>query len=316
MSGTRGAPHRVLPVPAAIGVSLLGGACSAAQAEVNGGLADRVGSPITAALVSNGLATVILVLAAASFVSIRSGLWRVRRARLPWWQYAGGALGALSVAGAALAAPVLGVALFTVVQVCGTSVGGMASDRIGLGPGRRLPVSGARLAAAGLATVAVAVAQLGRPIGHIAIGVVAFVLVLGLCRPVQVALNGRVIAAAGHVGSSSLVNAVVGTGALIVAGVAFRLTGHLPFDGWPGQWWVYLGGLLALVVTGANMLTVQAIGVLRTGLCALAGQITGGLVLDSLVPGAVRPTAWLIVGASLTMIASLVAGARRRRKFR
>jgi transporter family-2 protein len=305
--------QHILPVPLAVAVSLAGGACSAAQALVNGRLGDRVGSPITAALVSNGLATVVLLALAVAFRSMRSGLRQVKSARLPWWQYLGGALGALAVAGAALAAPVLGVALFTVVQVCGTSMGGIATDRVGLGPMGRLPVTAIRLASALVAIAAVAVAQLGRPVGHIAIGMLAFVLVLGLCRPIQVALNGRITAAAANVGSASLVNALLGTGTLVVAFAAFRLTGHLRFGAWPSGWWLYLGGLLALIVTGANMVTVQSIGVLRTGLSALAGQIIGGLVLDALVPGAVRPTGWLFFGAALTMTAALAAGLGRQR---
>jgi transporter family-2 protein len=304
--------HYILPAPLAVSVSVIGGACSAAQALVNGRLGDRVGSPVTAALVSNGLATVVLVGIALAFPSVRAGLRRVRAARLPWWQYIGGVLGAVSVAGTALAAPVLGVALLTVVQVCGTSMGGIATDRIGLGQSGRVPMTGIRLASALVAIAAVAVSQFGRPIGHIAVGMLAFILVLGLCRPVQVALNGRVTAAAINVGSASLVNAVLGTSALLVAMVGFRMAGHLSFGSWPSGWWLYLGGLLALVVTGSNMVTVQSIGVLRTGLSALAGQISGGLLLDALVPGSVRPTGWLFFGASLTMIAALGAGLGRQ----
>lgn len=305
--------HGILPAPMAFCISVIGGGCSAAQAAVNGRLGDGVGTPITAAMISNGLATLVLIAVALSSRSVRLGLRRIKAARLPWWQYLGGALGAMAVAGAALAAPVLGVALFTVVQVSGTSVGGIVTDRAGLGPMGRLPVTGIRAASAALAVGAVVVSQLGKPFGHIAVGMVAFVLVLGLARPAQVALNGRITAATGNVGSASLVNAVLGTGTLILAAIVFLVAGRLPFHHWPGQWWLYLGGLLALIVTGANMVTVQSIGVLRTGLSALAGQITGGLLLDSFVPSSVRPTAWVFFGASLTMIAALAAGLGRQR---
>jgi bacterial/archaeal transporter family-2 protein len=304
-----------LPVPLAISVSLLGGACSAAQALVNGRLGDSVGSPVTAALVSNGLATVVLA-AALSLTAVRTGLRRVAAARLPWWTYLGGALGALTVAGTALAAPVLGVALFTVVQVSGASVAGVVTDRIGLGPMGQVPVTAIRLVSALVAVVAVTVAQFGRPIGHLAIGTLLFVLFLGLCRPAQVALNGRITAAASNVGSASLVNAVIGTGTLVVTLVAFDLTGHLRFGGWPSGWWLYLGGFLALIVTGSNMVSVQSIGVLRTGLTALGGQITGGLIIDAVIPAGQRPTLWLYLGASLTIAAALAAGAGRQTAVR
>ncbi|HVX46101.1 MAG TPA: DMT family transporter [Mycobacteriales bacterium] len=304
--------HRVLPVPAAVGLSLLGGGAAAAQAAINGRLGEGIGTPVTAALISNGLATVILIAATLRSQSIRAGLRRVRETGLPWWQYLGGALGAMSVAGAALASPVLGVALFTVVQVSGTSVGGIVTDRVGLSPKGRLPVSAIRCASAALAVTAVVIAQLGRPFGHIAIGMVCFVLAIGLTRPVQVALNGRLTTATGNVGSASLVNALIGTGALILAAPVFLVSGHLPFHHWPGQWWFYLGGVLALLVTGANLVSVHTIGVLRTSLAALAGQITGGLLLDAFVPGSVRPTGWLVLGAALTMTAALAAGLRPR----
>jgi transporter family-2 protein len=292
-------------------VSLLGGACSAAQALVNGRLGDTVGSPVTAALVSNGLAMVVLA-ATLMFAAVRTGLRRVAAARLPWWQYLGGALGALTVAGTALAAPVLGVALFTVVQVSGASLSGVVTDRVGLGPMGKLPVTAIRMVSAVVAVVAVTVAQFGRPIGHLAVGTLLFVLALGLCRPLQVALNGRVTAAASNVGSASLVNAVIGTGALVVALAGFQLTGNLRFGGWPSGWWLYLGGFLALIVTGANMVSVQSLGVLRTGLTALGGQITGGLVIDAVIPDGHRPTLWLYLGASLTIAAALAAGIGRQ----
>jgi transporter family-2 protein len=236
----------------------------------------------------------------------------VAAARLPWWQYLGGALGAMTVAGTALAAPVLGVALFTVVQVSGASVSGVVTDRVGLGPMGRVPVTAVRMVSALVAVGAVTVAQFGRPIGHLAVGTLLFVLALGLCRPLQVALNGRITATASNVGSASLVNAVIGTGALVVALVAFQLTGNLRFGGWPSGWWLYLGGFLALIVTGANMVSVQSLGVLRTGLTALGGQITGGLVIDAVIPHGHRPTLWLYLGASLTIAAALAAGAGRQ----
>lgn len=296
-----------------VGVAALSGASSAAQALINGRLGEHLGSPVTAAMVSNGLATVILLIATAASRSVRDGLRRVWRHRLSWWCYLGGSLGALSVAGTALAAPVLGVALFTLVQVCGLSMGGMVTDGVGLGPTGRVPVSAPRLAGAGLAVVAVAVAELGQPIGHVALGMLAFVFVLGAGRATQSALNGRVGTVALNVGAASLVNAVVGTTVLGLAGGLFAAADRLPFHGWPGSWWEYTGGALALVVTGAILIAVRSIGVLRTGLAALAGQLVGALVLDAMVPGEPRPTGWLVLGSALIALAVLLSGAATRR---
>lgn len=297
-----------LPVPAAVAVALLGGACSAAQGVVNGALAERIGTPVLAGLVSNGLATVLLVLAALAFRPVRVGLRRLRHRRLRGWEYLGGACGALFVAGSALTVPVLGVAMVTVIQVCGTSVGGIVTDRIGLGPAGRLPVSPVRLGSAALAVVAVAIAQLGRPVGRVGLGLVAFVLLLGLGLAVQSALNGRLNLVARNVGSASLVNAVVGTTALALATGGFAAAGRLAPHPPGGTWWLYLGGVLALVVTGANLVAVRTLGVLRTGLAVVAGQLVGGLLLDRFVPGGARPGLPVLLGAVLTVAAVLLAG--------
>lgn len=292
----------------AVAVAVTGGAASAAQALVNGRLATGLGTPITAALVSNGLATTLLLLIAVTSPAVRASLRRVLRERLPWWCYLGGVLGAISVAGTALAAPILGVALFTVVSVCGTGVGGLAADRVGLGSADRLPVSTGRVAGAVLAVVAVAVAQVGHPAASVALAVIAFVLLLGMGRSVQAALNARLAAVARNVGAASLVNATVGTTALALAAGVLATAGALPFAGWPHTWWAYLGGVLALVVTGANMIAARSIGVLRTVLAALSGQLVCGIALDALVPSEPTPTGWLVLGSALMVLAVTVSG--------
>ena len=291
----------------AVAVAVTGGAASAAQALVNGRLASGLGTPVTAALVSNGLATTLLLMIAVASPTVRRSLRRVLSERLPWWCYLGGVIGAVSVAGTAFAAPILGVALFTVVSVCGTGVGGLAADRIGLGSSGRLPVSAGRVAGAVLAVVAVAVAQVGHAAASVALGVMAFVLVLGMGRSIQAGLNARLAAVARNVGAASLVNAMVGTTALGLAAGVLATTGALPFAGWPGTWWAYLGGVLALVVTGANMIAARSIGVLRTVLAALSGQLVCGIVLDTLVPSEPMPTRWLLLGSALMVAAVTVS---------
>ncbi|SDS38992.1 DMT family transporter [Actinopolymorpha singaporensis] len=292
----------------AVAVAVTGGAASAAQALVNGRLATGLGTPVTAALVSNGLATVLLLVIAFASPAVRTSLRRVARERLPWWAYLGGVLGAASVAGTALAAPILGVALFTVVSVCGTGVGGLAADRVGLGSSGRLPVSTGRVAGAALAVVAMAVAQIGHSAAHVALAVIVFVLVLGMGRSVQAALNARLATVARNVGAASLVNATVGTTALGLAAGVLATVGALPFAGWPATWWAYLGGVLALVVTGANMIAARSIGVLRTVLAALSGQLVCGIALDALVPSEPMPTGWLLLGSALMVLAVTVSG--------
>jgi len=296
----------------AITVSVIGGTCVAAQALVNGRLADDIGTPVTAALVSNGLATVLLATAACVLSSIRVGLRRLRNANLPWWQYIGGCLGAFLVAGAAYAAPRLGVALYSITLASGTALGGVASDRVGLGPVGKVPLAWRRLAGATLAIIAVSVAESHVPFRDVAIGVLAFVLLLGFTRSVQSALNGRISQAAINVGSASLVNAVLGTTVLGVAAGVLLGTGHLRFDGWPDQWWPYTGGVLALIITGANLVAVRTIGVLRTGLASLTGQLGGSLLLEALVRSSMHPTIWLAIATAITILAVVVSNPKKK----
>lgn len=284
----------------------------AGQALVNGRLGQDVGTPITAALVSNGLATFLLLVAAFTLRSVVVGLRRLRDAHLAWWQYLGGCLAALTVAGTAYAAPRLGVALFSVAQAAGTSMGGIVSDRVGLGPVGKMPLAWRRVAGAALGVAAVVLAEVHVPFARVALFPLGFVLLLGINRAAQVALNGRVSRAAVNVGSASLVNAVLGTAVLGIGAGLLASAGRLPFHGWHGPWWTYTGGVLALVITGANLISVRAIGVLRTGLASLSGQLSGGLALDAVVGGTTAPTVWVAIASAVTVVAVVVSGQRRR----
>jgi drug/metabolite transporter (DMT)-like permease len=70
--------HWQVPAALAVGLAVLGGVCSAGQSTVNGGLAERVGSPVVAGLVSNGIGTFLLVVAALTLPPVRAGLRRLR----------------------------------------------------------------------------------------------------------------------------------------------------------------------------------------------------------------------------------------------
>ncbi|MFV2098851.1 DMT family transporter [Micromonospora sp. LOL_014] len=87
---------------------------------------------------------------------------------------------------------------------------GSSMIALGLAPAGQLAVSGPRVAGAVLGVVAVAVAQLGRPVGQLAVGLVAVAVVAGLAVAVQSALNGRV-AAASSTTAATVVNFAVAT---------------------------------------------------------------------------------------------------------
>ncbi|SDZ31965.1 transporter family-2 protein [Micromonospora pattaloongensis] len=298
---------KALPPWAALCLAGLGGVASAAQSAANAELGVRVGSAVLGAVVNN-LGGCLIVLAGLFLMpSMRSGLRALRHARLPWWAYLGGAGGAFLVTAATYAVPVLGVAVFTIAQVAGNSLGGLAVDRTGLAPAGRLALTGPRVAGALLGIGAVALSQLGRPVGEFAVGVVLLAVAAGLAVALQSALNGRV-SAASTTAAGTAVNFAVGTPLILAVAAAVGAFGAAAHARWPSQWYLYCGGLLGVCIVVILLLSVRSVGVLRTGLSVVGGQLAGAMLLDVLLPGKPAVTPALLAGAVLTLLAVVVSG--------
>ncbi|WP_433532608.1 DMT family transporter [Micromonospora sp. CA-263727] len=296
------------PPPVAIALALvaLGGTASAAQGAVNAELGQRVGNATLGAVVNNLGGTLLILLGLLALPSMRTGLAALRRARLPWWSYLGGLGGAAIVVLGAYAVPVLGVAVFTIAQVAGGSLGGLASDRAGLAPVGRLPLTTPRIAGALLGVVAVALAQVGHAVGDLAVGVLLLAVAGGIGVALQAALNGR-ISAAGSASAAVAVNFVVSTPVvLLVAALAGAF--NAPPARWPEGWHLYTGGLLGVGIVASLVIGVRAAGVLRTGLALVGGQLGGALLLDVLLPAGPGARLPVLAGALLILLAVLVAG--------
>lgn len=300
---------RPLPVPAALAVVVLGGVASAAQGVVNAELGERAGDPLIGAVVNNLGGSLIVLLGLVAVPSMRAGLAGLRRSGLPWWAFLGGLGGAAIVVIGPFVVPALGVAIFTIAQVAGGSIGGLAVDRAGLAATGRLPLTGPRVAGALLGIAAVTLAQLGRPVGDLAVGLVLLSVAGGLAVALQSALNGRVAAAVGPAAGLALNFAVSTSVIAAVAALAGALARH---PSWPTQWWLYVGGLFGVGIVLALLVGVRAAGVLRTGLALVAGQLGGALLLDVALPGGAGVRLPVLAGAALTGVAVLVAGLRRR----
>ncbi|WBB71530.1 DMT family transporter [Micromonospora sp. WMMD1128] len=300
---------RPLPLPAALTVVVLGGMASAAQGVINAELGERTGDPVLGAVVNNVGGCLIVLVGLAVLPAMRTGLAGLRRARLPWWSYLGGVGGAVIVLTAPAVVPVLGVAVYTIAQVAGGSLGGLGVDRVGLAAVGRLPFTTPRVAGAALGIGAVALAQLGRPVGDLAVGMVLLSVVGGLAVSLQSALNGRVAAGIGPAAGLA-VNFVVSSS---VIGAVAVLTGAFgDHAAWPTQWWLYVGGVFGVGIVLALLVGVRAAGVLRTGLALVAGQLSGALLLDAALPGGPGVRLPVLAGAVLTLLAVLVAGVRWR----
>lgn len=316
VASLRPVPPATSPLPVWVALSLvaIAGVASAAQGAANGELGVRVGEPTLAAVVNNLGGTLLVALGLVVLPSMRTGLAALRRARLPWWSYLGGLGGAAIVVLGAYVVPVLGVAVFTIAQVAGGSLGGLAVDRAGLAPVGRLALTGPRIAGGLLGVAAVALAQAGQPVGELAVGLVLLAVAGGVGVALQSALNGRV-SAAGSAAAGVAVNFVVSTPAvLLVAAVAGALTA--PPASWPDAWYLYTGGLLGVGIVAGLVVGVRSAGVLRTGLALVAGQLGGALLLDEFLPGGPGARPAVLVGAGLTLLAVVVAGRRTRTRRR
>jgi transporter family-2 protein len=297
-----------LTTPLAVAIGVVSGVLIASQARINAQLGADLDQPVLAAVISNSGGLLVLAVAYGLRPAARAGFRRARAAGLPWWRFSGGAFGATLVAGAALVVPTLGVALFTVGNVAGQTVAGLAVDRAGLGPGGRRPVTPARMAGAALTVVAVVIAESGAA-GDLSIPLVLTAAAIGTASAMQQALNGRVQQAAGDPLVATTANFVVGTAVLLLALGGFATVESAGVDRWPSQWWLYVGGLFGIGVVLGAVVAVRVIGVFRLGLAVIAGQLAGAVTLDVVVPGrSGGVTASVIVGVVLTFVAVALAG--------
>jgi transporter family-2 protein len=292
--------------PLALAAAVASGALVAVQQRVNGELAVSLDDAVLAAVVSfaTGLALVVVVVAAR-----RPAREKVPALlSLPWHLRLGGLGGASLVAAGAAAAPRIGVALFTVGLVAGTTLGGLAVDVMGLGPGGHEPVTAPRLAGAGLGLLAI-VASASHGLHAANPALLVAVVVAGSFVSFQQAVNGRVRALTDAT-VATLQNFVVGLAALLL-GLALRaLVVGVHAQAWPGpdRFWLYLGGPIGASFVAVAAVVVKRLGVLRLGLAVTAGQLAGGIALD-VGHGLVVST---VLGALLAMGAVVVSGARPR----
>ncbi|MFC6089582.1 DMT family transporter [Saccharothrix lopnurensis] len=298
-------------------LAFVGGAFLAVQGRLNGELGHVFGDGFLAALVSFGGGLALLLLTVPTTAAGRAGLARLRDAlrdgRIRWWQCVGGAAGAFFVSTQGLTVAALGVAVFTVAAVAAQAVSSLLVDRAGLGPAGRVPLTVPRVLGAGLAVVAVAVAvadEFGDPA---ALWLALLPAVAGLGLGWQSAVNGLVREAAGSTRVTTMVNFGTGTAVLLVVCAVDVAVHGLP-DAAPGEPWFYAGGALGIFTIASAVLAVRWLGVLLVGLCQVAGQLVGALVVDVVAPAAgERLSTWTVVGTVLTLLAVVVAALPGRR---
>ncbi|MCG2620432.1 DMT family transporter [Arthrobacter sp. I2-34] len=303
-----------LPLLLSVPLAVATGLTMPVQGRVNGALGVALGDGLAAALVSFGTGLAVMLVISAVLPAGRAGLRQVlpalRGRSFPRWYLLAGCLGAFMVFCQGLTVPLLGVALFTVATVAGSSVSGLLVDRLGLGPAGRKPVSLMRTLSALLTVTGVIWAVSPKFAGGDGPGwllPVLLPLLAGFLRSFQQAMNGTQSVHYGNPFTATLINFTVGSAALaLLWGIKCAVAGA--GNPLPEQWWLYLGGPMGTVFVVLANLLVRSLGVLAAGLSTIAGQLLGSLALDLLVPAAgTQVTAAAVAGTLLTLAAMVLA---------
>lgn len=300
---------------AAVPLMLLAGGLVAVQSEINGRLAESIGSGpragLSAALISfaSGLVVVAVLTIAlpAGRAGARAFLHALRTRGLLLRDVGGGVFGAYLVATQGLTVGTIGVALFSVAVTAGQASSGLLVDHLGLGPSGRLAPSAPRVVAAVFAITAVVVAAGERLVGSLDATVVLLALLpllAGAGAAVQQALNGRVSAVAGP-WMTTLNNFVVGTAVLaLVLPLTFALPGRL--EGLPDSPGLYAGGAMGVGFIALAAVLVRVHGVLVLGLSMIAGQVLAAEAIELASPDPHVGIVGVVAGG-LTVVGVLVA---------
>lgn len=309
MFGTRPGSTGTAPITA---IALGAGVIGAIQPKINAVLSERVDSSVLAALVNFSAAFVGVAVVLALRPGTRRRLAGIRRWPVPRWTFTAGLGGVFVVVAGAVAVETIGVAVFSVAFFAGQLATGLLVDRLGVGSGGKRPIAAARVEAALLAVTAVAVSQVGRPVGEVAPALVVLVVLAGATSAFQSAFNGRIATAVDDPFAPTAVNVALGLSALVLLVTAQSAAGRLDAPAWPTEPWLYAGGFLGVTIVLSLAIASAALGVLRTTIAMLAAQLTSAFVVDWLVQGQ-PPTPGVLAGAALVVAAALLVarGARR-----
>jgi transporter family-2 protein len=300
----------ILSLPLAVGTGL----AIPVQGRITGALGAELDDGLAAAVVSFTVGLAVMVVVTLVLPGGRAGFRRVapalRERRFPRWYLLAGCLGAFMVLSQGLTVAQIGIALFIVATVAGTSLSGLLVDRMGLGPAGRKAITARRIASAALTLVAVVWAaspKVSVDAGGLWLLLVLLPLAAGFLRSFQQAMNGTASVHYGTPLTATLINFAAGSLALWMAWLvkaAVAGTGN-PL---PPEWWYYLAGPMGcMFVIFANVL-VRSLGVLLAGIGMIAGQLLGSLALDAWfpVPGTLLAPA-TVLGTLLAMAALLLA---------
>jgi transporter family-2 protein len=308
--------HHSRSIVAGLAAAFATGVAFAVQIFLLGRLRTHLGSAELAGSVNNmiGLFTLLCVSIALRIPQRVIATMRLSPLRLRWWHPLVGLSGAYFVTISSEAAPEVGVALLFVAVVVGQVLGALGVDRVGISPGGKRPVTAARLIAVGLALAAVVIGAIGSH-GDPQLGLLALVVVAGVGVAIQQAGLGHMTQVFGQPIAAAFVNFLVGTIALVVG--TLIITGGQAPGGWSAPPEDWISGVIGAAIAASLAKLVSRFGVLPVILGLVAGQTTGGLLIDLVEPSSGHTVgAQTVVSVVLTICAVAVAGVAGTRAAR
>ena len=126
---------------ASLALALFIGMLLPLQALINASLGKQAGGPLFASLASFSVGTLVLL---AWWLASRPAFEAAALAKVPWWAWTGGVIGAVYVAAATLLVPRMGAAALICAVVFGQVLGSLLLDHFGVLHARQ-PVDPMRL---------------------------------------------------------------------------------------------------------------------------------------------------------------------------
>jgi transporter family-2 protein len=296
-------------------LAALSGMLISLQARANGELSLRLDNGLQAAFISFSSGLLIIAIISVFNPTIKNGARRLRAAVAakeiaPWTLFAG-ALGGAFVAVQTQIVPLIGVAIYSVASIAGQSATSLVVDRIGLTGGGKKPISPRRIAAAIVTVLAVFVSVLDRiDAKNLSLIAVALAGLAGSIVGVQRAMNGLINEHSQQSFTTSLLNFIMGCGALGIVLIIAVAIGKVEFVALPaGPWWIYAGGTIGVIYIAFTSTIVQHLGVLTFTLFSTGGTLIGALLIDIVLPTkGVDISAYLVSGIVMTFLGVLVGG--------
>lgn len=300
-----------------IALAVIAGFATALQSRVNGALSLEVGSGAQAALISFSIGWSVLILYSLFTAKLRTEIQKIfgalKTGELKWWQVIGGTMGATFVLVQSFTVPLLGVAIFTIATIAAQTGSALLVDRSSIGI-NRFQITRLRVFAAIVAVLGVLVAIADRiNDASFAFWAVAAALFVGGLVAVQHALNGRVTQVSGSAIAAAWLNFAFGVTVLVIFNLVLVISGVLQLSPLPIENpYLFLGGALGVTFIVIAAYVIRLLGSLQFTLAATAGQLSGAVMLDLLVP---LPTTVLSINLfiGLLVTASAVALASRAR---